>query len=549
MEKRALLAAVLSIGVLLLFNTVFAPPKSKRTAAQAPATEQKRETAAVPQKETPPARVEEKPATVSPQPVEEESADKVIQALPSEIVVENDMYRVVFSTLGAAITDWELKEYTDDAGERIRLYKPASYGLPPLSVLLSGARTELPAKVVYSADRDSLDLRGGGTERITFTYADGEGLSITKIFTFKSGSYDVGLTVSVSGSPSYQLVMGDGFGIPDSAGETSRYTHTGPILLVGTDLKSFVLKDLKDGDERFGPDIKWIAQESKYFAAMLKPVSGAGGARVFKRNDNMEIGLNVDGQSSEHIVYVGPKKYDILKENGLQDIVDFGLWSFIAHPLFWLLKALYRATGNYGIAIVLISILTRVPFIPLMAKQQASMKKMQAIAPKIQEIKQKYKNDAQRINSETMKLYKEGGVNPISGCLPMLLQIPVFFALYKVLLVTIELRQAPFFSWLTDLSAPDTLFGHFPKSIPLLGGSALGILPILMGATMLLQQKLTPNPSADPNQQKIMKYLPLIFTFMFFNLSSGLVLYWTVGNIMGIIQQLFVNKRAKSQAG
>lgn len=554
MEKRALLAAVLSIGVLLLFNTVFAPPKAKRTPEQIPATEQAPESTVVPRQEVmpkPAEPVEKEPETVLPTPAEEEPAKTVVQNPPREIVVENGLYRVAFNTLGATITSWELLEYSDDGGENIRLYKPVAYALPPISILLSGPRTELPTKVVYETDRDSVDLKGGESDTITFTYSDGRGLYITKAYTFKSGSYAVGLLVSVKGALPYQLVMGNGFGLSDAAGETDRFSHAGPVLLEGTDLESFKLDDLEKGDKIYGPDIKWVAQESKYFATLLKPVSGTDKAKIFKRNDMMEIALNMSGETSELILYAGPKKYNILKESGLQDIVDFGFWSFIAHPLFWLLKALYNATGNYGIAIVLISILTRVPFIPLMSKQQASMKKMQAIAPKIQEIKQKYKNDAQRINAETMKLYKEGGVNPISGCLPMLLQIPVFFALYKVLLVTIELRQAPFFGWLTDLSAPDTLFGHFPSAIPLLGGSnpsALGIMPILMGATMMLQQKLTPNPSTDPNQQKMMKYLPLIFTFMFFNLSSGLVLYWTVGNIVGIIQQLVVNKRAKSSA-
>jgi len=184
-----------------------------------------------------------------------------------------------------------------------------------------------------------------------------------------------------------------------------------------------------------------------------------------------------------------------------------------------------------------------------MTKSQASMKAMQGLNPKMQELKKKYKDDPQKLQAETMKLYKEAGVNPMAGCMPMLLQIPVFFALYKVLLVSIELRQAPFVLWLKDLSAPDTLFGHFPAGIPLLGGAALGILPILMGITMWLQQRLTPNPSSmDPNQAKIMKFLPVIFTFMFFNLSSGLVLYWTVGNVLSIIQQTITNRRTAAAA-
>jgi YidC/Oxa1 family membrane protein insertase len=255
------------------------------------------------------------------------------------------------------------------------------------------------------------------------------------------------------------------------------------------------------------------------------------------------------GANSFHL-YAGPKEHDTLAafNIGLEHVIDFGFFSIIARPLFWVLKFFYSFLGNYGWAIVLITIVTRIPFIPLLNKSQKSMKKMQEIQPLMNDIKEKYKKDSQRMQKEMMELYKKHKVSPLGGCLPMLLQIPVFFALYQVLLRAIELRGAPFMLWITDLSAPDTLIGHIPAMIPLIGGFALGPLPLLMGATMFIQQKMTPS-SMDPTQAKMMLAMPIIFTFMFLNFASGLVLYWLVNNILGIIQQYFVNRSlAQEQA-
>jgi YidC/Oxa1 family membrane protein insertase len=206
------------------------------------------------------------------------------------------------------------------------------------------------------------------------------------------------------------------------------------------------------------------------------------------------------------------------------------------------LKIFYNVIGNYGWAIILLTLITRIPFIPLINKSQKSMKKMQEIQPKMAELREKYKKDPQRLQKEMMELYKKHKVNPVGGCLPILLQIPVFFALYKILLIAIELRGAPFMLWIKDLSAPDTLFGHLPDSIPLIGGFAVGPLPLLMGATMVLQQKMTPT-SLDPTQNKIMMIMPVVFTFLFLNFASGLVLYWLMNNVFSIIQQFFTNKK------
>ena len=230
---------------------------------------------------------------------------------------------------------------------------------------------------------------------------------------------------------------------------------------------------------------------------------------------------------------------------GLEYIVDFGFFSVLAVPLFWALKLFYKIFGNYGWAIVLLTILIRIPFIPLVNKSQKSMKKLQELQPRMAEVREKFKKDPQRMQREMMDLYKKYKVNPLGGCLPILLQIPVFFALYKILMIAIELRGAPFMLWLKDLSAPDTLFGHIPTWFPLIGGFAVGPLPILMGATMIIQQKMTPT-SMDPAQNRIMMFMPIVFTFLFLNFATGLVLYWLMNNLFSIAQQLYVNRKLKS---
>jgi YidC/Oxa1 family membrane protein insertase len=275
--------------------------------------------------------------------------------------------------------------------------------------------------------------------------------------------------------------------------------------------------------------------------------------RVFLVQDSPVIAFRAKEGTNKFHMYAGPKEHDRLEalNIGLEHIIDYGFFSIIARPLFWILKFFFKFTGNYGWAIILITIVTRIPFIPLMTKSQKSMKKMQELQPLMNEIREKYKKEPQKQQAAMMELYKKHKVSPLGGCLPMLLQIPVFFALYKVLLISIELRGAPFMLWVTDLAIPDTLFGHIP-ALPLIGsligGMALGPLPILMGATMFIQQKMTPS-TMDPTQAKMMLMMPLVFTFVFLNMASGLVLYWLVGNILGIIQQFFVNRSlTKEQA-
>ena len=243
---------------------------------------------------------------------------------------------------------------------------------------------------------------------------------------------------------------------------------------------------------------------------------------------NIQEHLQGDRARFAYSLYIGPKDMDVLKRTGhfLEKSIDLGWFGFIAKPLLVILKFFYKYTHNYGIAIIILTILIKVLFHPLTKKQYESMRHMQKIQPKMKEIREKFKDDKERMNKEVMDLYRTHKINPLGGCWPMLLQIPVFFALYRALLSSIEMRHAPFAFWIQDLSAKDPCY----------------ITPIIMGATMFLQQKMTP-AAGDPNQQKMMMFMPLIFMFMFMNFPSGLVLYWLVNNVLTIGQQFVSQKR------
>jgi len=348
--------------------------------------------------------------------------------------------------------------------------------------------------------------------------------------TFHADTYRVDITDETESSGSYWVTLGENFGI---TGEKTLRAHEGPVVLDGVDREEYKAAKLKDQAKSLFPkDLKWIADEESYFFAALVPGFQAEEVKIWEKRGIGLIALKMNPGTNKYVLYAGPKSIDTLKKENLdlEHIVDFGFFSVIARPIFWLLKYINGFIGNYGWSIIILTILLRVPFIPLLNKSQRSMKKLQQLQPKMAELKEKYKKDQQRMQKEMMELYRKYKVNPMGGCLPMLLQIPFFFALYKVLLVAVELRGAPFMLWIHDLSAKDPYY----------------VLPIVMGLTMLLQQKMTPT-SADPKQAKIMMFMPIVFTFMFLNFSSGLVLYWLMSNVLSIVQQFFVNMKAKKE--
>jgi len=511
-EKRTLIAVVLALVVLIGYQYVFAPSSQPRRPEQPLNVAQNI-----------PARVKERPSEPkAANPVVPESATASEETL---LKVETPLYTALFSSKGGTIKNWQLKKYRDDEGLEVILMRTDA-DVPALAIGTDG-KNFIFDKVNFAIPegQGDINLRNEGERAsLTFTYR-GDGIVIKRTYSFSSDSYAIELLEDVQGPDNYWVTLGSGFGLSGTGGYGG---HIGPVVLKGSDRVEIKPNKLKE-PRLFGSKLKWVAQEDKYFFASLVPREKAIGAKVWRNNKgDALVAINLPAGKNELLLYAGPKAYDRLKSLGvgLEYIVNFGFFSILAQPLFWILKLFYKVIGNYGWSIALLTILVRIPFIPLINKGQKSMKKLQVLQPQMNEIKQKYKKDPQKMQKEMMDLYKKYKVNPMSGCLPMLIQIPVFFALYKVLLVAIELRGSPFIFWIHDLSAKDPYY----------------ILPIIMGITMFIQQKMTPT-TMESQQQKIMTYLPVVFTFLFLKFPSGLVIYWLVSNLLSILQQYFVNKK------
>ena len=531
MDKRTLIAILLTMAVLIGYQFL--------VSGQKPQPEpQKAETKAGPEQSEAEKAKKEVPAAAPPvaaTPFEESAEAK-------DIKVDTDLYTVVLTTRGGTVKGFTLKKYRDHQGNGVSLLK--AQGLfPPLGL---GTTTDdfTVAKANFSTAGRDLTLKDGQTGSLTFEFASPQ-FSAKRTYTFYGDRYKIDLKDEVAGVPDYAITLGSDFGIYEAKDSSAQ--HIGPVVLKDTERIDIDPKKLSE-PKIFKEGLRWVAQEDKYFFASIVPAGQVEEARASKLRDSAFVALRVKSGVNNFIVYAGPKDYDRLRELnvGLEHIIDFGLFSIIARPLFWVLKFFYRFLGNYGWAIVLLTIIVRIPFIPIINKGQKSMKKLQELQPRLAELREKYKKDPQKMQQETMQMYKKYKVNPLGGCLPMLLQIPVFFALYKVLMVAIELRGAPFMLWITDLSGPDTLFGHIPSWFPMIGGFAVGPLPLAMGLTMVIQQKMTPS-SLDPAQNKMMMFMPIVFTFLFLNFASGLVLYWLVNNLLSIAQQFQTNRKLARQ--
>jgi YidC/Oxa1 family membrane protein insertase len=285
-------------------------------------------------------------------------------------------------------------------------------------------------------------------------------------------------------------------------------------------------------------DIKWFSFGGEYFSALLIPppskeitVSVKGSDKEPLKADLAPSAVSIAPREKVNMtyqVYLGPKDEDQLKTLGVgaEKLVDFGYFTIVAKPLLWFIRFTHKVTGNYGLDIIIISILIKIIFLPLTQISFKSMKEMQRVQPEMNRLKEQYKNDKARLQQEIMLLYKRRKINPMSGCLPMLIQIPVFIALYNALQNGIEMRHAPFFLWIMDLSAKDPIY----------------VTPIIMGATMFIQQKMTPT-AGDPAQAKMFLLMPVMFTFLFLSFPSGLVLYWLINNVLSIAHQYYLNKK------
>ncbi len=531
METRTLAAIVLAFIVVLVYQYFFVKP--------------------LPQPKPEAFQTEEKTAVKSKST--EVLKETLTKTIPYEqepisgkdIKVESPLYTATFTTIGGTLKSFKLKNYCktlDKNSEFIELVNVKNGMEYPLTITFPESSINIPPEGIYQADVDSVNLTTiMDTRRLTFAWSYPEKMKIEKIFTFYPEKYSFDLEVKVHNLSKRALsenILLNWNQFADPKASTNRYSHNGPISFVKNSIHREKVKKLVGG-KSLGPDVSWGGFENKYFiASMISQKPSLTSLALLKDSRNaVSVGLEgpknliPPGQSGffNYSLYLGPKDYDILKAEGvgLENSVNFGSWiKWLALPLLIALKFLYQYVHNYGIAIIVLTTLIKIAFWPLGNKSYKSMKEMQKLQPIMLKLREKYKDDKAKLNQETMGLYKKYKVNPLGGCLPMLIQIPVFFGLYKALLYSIELRHSPFFWWIQDLSAKDPYY----------------ITPIIMGGTMFLQQKMTPQ-MGDSMQQKMMLWMPVIFTFLFLNFPSGLVIYWLFNNILSIGQQHYINKQ------
>ena len=389
---------------------------------------------------------------------------------------------------------------------------------------------------------------------MSFVWKSPEGVTIQKIYTFSPDTYGIGLDIKVRNLSSEPIDDNLLISLNNDLGQgsQSRYVFSGPAAFIDGKLKEIRMKKIDDQDQYTG-HIGWVAELDRYFLSAIIPQEPREAAMKLAKPAEVLRTTYVDPsgpvpakaeRTYKYTVYFGPKSLKALKPVAadLTRVVDFGFFDIVAKPLLYAMNFMYRFIPNYGVVIIIITIIVKILFWPLSNKSYESMSQMKKLQPKMAEIKAKYKNDKTQMNKEMMNLYKLYKVNPLGGCLPMILQIPVFFGFYKMLYQAIELRHAPFWLWINDLSAPDRLF-RFDITIPLMAPPyGIPVLTLVMGASMFFQQKMSP-PPGDPTQAKMMMLMPIFFTFIFINFPSGLVLYWLVNNILSMVQQKYVSKR------
>ncbi|HUU50666.1 MAG TPA: membrane protein insertase YidC [Nitrospinota bacterium] len=534
MEKRAIIAIVVSMLILIVYQFLFAPPqqvgmkKDKKPAVIKEEFREKEQEEVAKTIEKTPAVQKTKPFDLKPLSREEKQG--------KEITVETDLLKIVLTNKGGRIKGIYMKKYRDRRGKTFNLVNRGLHGELPLFLKLQEpSLTKIANEAVYNAFSDTLVLDSSRpTGRISMTYDSPNGISISKNLTFYNDYYHIDVEIDIKGVNEYTVFWGPG--LNTSKEKEDSYSYDGAAALINDKKKDYAPKKINSTVMETG-DIKWVALQNKYFLSALIPKAPPSFALLEKdQASNISVGINLNnlkgGEEDRFKLYVGPKEDHRLKAYGigLEKIIDYGWFSFLSLPLLVALRFLNGLIGNYGFAIIILTILIKIVFYPLTEKSFKSMQAMQKIQPKMKALQEIYKNDKQRLNQEIMSLYKQNKVNPAGGCLPMLIQVPIFIALYEVLLYSIDVRQTPFILWINDLSAKDPYY----------------VFPILMGISMYVQQKMTPT-AGDPRYAQIMNFMPIVFTFMFLNFPVGLVIYWLVNNLLTIFQQYIIKTRASSQ--
>jgi YidC/Oxa1 family membrane protein insertase len=517
-----------------------------------------------PEKATP---AEEEPGI--PQTEAEPSEGAVFAEAEEEVVIDTGLLRMTLTNRGARISSMVLNEFVGDFGGPLELVVAAlaEEGTLPLDLI-----TPMSPELAVAAN-DALyvmtvegGISEGGARRtrnspivVRWQWSDGAGWLVEKSLTFPPNSYLLELSIRVRTPRDSPVFISLGPSLQDSVDSSTRsfYLTSGSVALVDGGVEHWAYDDLEAPVDVNGI-VGWAGVESDYFATLFVPPNGGGrlyldampwpaqapavegedDSAAEERGAAVRTGLYVPTEGLDVPFYVGPKRHNLLASYGhnLERAVDFGFFSFLALPLLISMNWIYGYVGNYGLAIILLTVVLKILFLPLTHKSMKSMRKMQKLQPEMAAIRARYKGvkdmeKRQEMNTEVMGLYKKHGVSPLGGCLPLLLQMPFLFAFYSALSVAIEIRHAPFMLWIMDLSKADPYL----------------VLPLLMGVSMYAQQRMTPT-TADPVQARIFRFMPVMFTFIFLSLPSGLVLYWFVNNLLGIAQQVVINRQVEAEA-
>lgn len=511
-------------------------------------------------------RLPETPAVAQQQPQDASvpqavTGETVQNELPAEsgfqlesaqrIEVKTDLFRAEIDTLGGDLRQLELLQHraSGDSEENFTLMSDS--GKPMIYVAQSGLiGNNLPNhKKLFSSPASSYELKQGQDWlEVRLNWTGEDGIQVDKIYTFHRNSYIVDLAYEIRNNSSQTLSPSVYYQIihdkESNQGSAMMPTFTGGAFYTAEEnFTKLPFDDMAEEDLLLNTKNGWIGLVQHYFVSAWIPKEGM--SRVFYTrqlsNDIFSIGSksalgNIAPGTSLSVnarLYAGPQSQENLEATapGLEYTVDYGWLTIIASPLFWILSAIEKLVGNWGVAIIILTILIKLAFYPLSAASYRSMAHMRELAPRLQRMKEQYGDDRQKFQQAMIELYRKEKINPMGGCLPILVQIPVFIALYWVLLASVELRHAPFMLWIDDLSAPDPYY----------------VLPILMGATMIIQTRLNPTPP-DPLQARIMMIMPIVFSVFFFFFPAGLVLYWLVNNILSIAQQWQINRSTELAA-
>ncbi|MBI5971103.1 MAG: membrane protein insertase YidC [Deltaproteobacteria bacterium] len=536
MEKRVLLAIVISAVFMFAYPHISGwinPPKKTVTVDKGEKSGQP-----IPEGGYAPiaAAPTIKPAA-TPQKIKEEIKEEFTR-------IETPLYIASFTNKGGAITKWELKRHftpKKDGSRPINLSQTIlTKGSLTTSVVINNVSKDLYFKTSNTINA-TIDLAAGEKKELIYSAVTSEGVIIEKKYIFNAAVYPVEVEITATSAKTNAAggyaPIGKTVTVinANAAGKDATGYHNGPIINAG---KKLIRQKSNDAQMSGSANAAWFGTEDKYFLAVFIPKDNAAvnwtadaGANAASKAAlvapfNLSPGAKV---KTAFKAFMGPKEHTLLEAEkaGLEDAIEYGVFSFLAQPSLTALNFFQKYVANYGLAIIILTVIIKIVFYPLTAHSLKSMKEMQKVQPQLLAIREKFKDNKEKLNKEMMELYKRYKINPLGGCLPMVLQIPVFLALYEVLYVAIELRQAPFFLWIMDLSEKDPYY----------------ISPILMGATMFLQQKMTPT-TADPMQAKIMLFMPVIFTVMFLSFPSGLVIYWLVNNVLSIAQQYYAQRGA-----